>query len=77
MVLDSKKRELEFHADRIKDASLGQLRSIISDPRLAPEEQFYLLQCLSKRYTDLGEFIHQELLAGALQGIERLRQAHQ
>jgi len=56
--------ELKFYLDRMREAALRQLQSIVTDPRTSPEKAFELLQQISKEHRAIAGVIDSSVLNG-------------
>jgi hypothetical protein len=62
--------DVQFHLDRSQEAVLTLLRSILSNPRLAPEEQFVALKAIGSHYRTVAELVEGKLREGEKRGLQ-------
>lgn len=70
----TKCQDVQFHSDRILEATTMVVKSIIEDPRVPMEEKIQLLTTLSGVHVGVVEMIHSAIESGCYRAIAEMRQ---
>ena len=63
-------QEVQFYLDRSQEALITLLRSILTNPRLTPEEQFTALKSLGEHHRQIWGLVEGKLAEGERKGLE-------
>lgn len=70
MTAKSKIEEVQFYADRSKDALVTVIRSVIQNPRISDEERLEALRVMAEHHSQIAEFIATRIAEGEKKGME-------
>ncbi len=63
-------QDVQFHLDRSKESVVSLLRSILSNPRLSPEDQFAALKAIGAHHRAISELVESKLSEGERRGLQ-------
>ncbi|MCB0330966.1 MAG: hypothetical protein KDD70_14950 [Bdellovibrionales bacterium] len=69
MSKDPKQQLLQFHSDRVQECTVRVLQSIVTDPKITPDEQLGLLTQVADIHVKMAEMIHSAVVDGCQKAI--------